>query len=264
MFQSLYHLCAPLLVSLLIWGVQNSMHYWMWSHWSGTDGKDHLPHPAHDAFPKAAQDVSSPCFLPQGSIASLCSTWLVFPAVLLCLQLPPRLYWCTNLFLPRWRTLHFPFWNLRFISVFAESEVGASAQVINEEVEQYWQVCTLRYSTSVWPLTGLCNCWSQPFAPRGSARFPIHPTPLCLACASSWGVWGCYRRQCQRWSASTADFPNTKSFVVESCWVVRHDFPFVKPCWLIQITFLSICLQMAPMRICSLTFPGIEMRLASL
>lgn len=45
----------------------------------------------------------------------------------------------------------------------------------------------------------------------------------------------------------------------------RHDFPFITPCWLIPVTFLSfIRLEMASRRICTITFAGIKVRLSSL
>ena len=44
--------------------------------------------------------------------------------------------------------------------------------------------------------------------------------------------------------------------------LVRQDLPLVKPCWLSQMTSLSsVCLIRASRRICSMIFPGTEVRL---
>lgn len=43
------------------------------------------------------------------------------------------------------------------------------------------------------------------------------------------------------------------------------DFPFINPCWLLLTIFLSCpCLEMTARRICSITYPGIEVRLTGL
>jgi len=43
--------------------------------------------------------------------------------------------------------------------------------------------------------------------------------------------------------------------------LVSHFF-FINVCWLIQITFLTFrCVEMVSRIICSITFPGIEVRL---
>lgn len=73
-----------------------------------------------------------------GSIASSCTTAPVFSAELFSVQLPSSFYWCMSLFLPRYRTLHFPVWNFCSISIFAEGELGPVVQVINEEVKECW------------------------------------------------------------------------------------------------------------------------------
>lgn len=40
--------------------------------------------------------------------------------------------------------------------------------------------------------------------------------------------------------------------------LVKHDFPFINPCWLLLITFLTLmCLKTASRRTCSITFPWI-------
>lgn len=47
--------------------------------------------------------------------------------------------------------------------------------------------------------------------------------------------------------------------------MVRHDFPFVKPCCPLPTTFLSsICLEIVTRMICSIIVSGIDVRLASL
>jgi len=44
--------------------------------------------------------------------------------------------------------------------------------------------------------------------------------------------------------------------------LVRQNLPLVKPCWLSPFTSLSsMCLSIASRRICSMTFPGTEVRL---
>lgn len=46
---------------------------------------------------------------------------------------------------------------------------------------------------------------------------------------------------------------------------VKHDFPFIDPCWLFLATSLSLmCFQMVSSSIYSIIFPGIEVRLAGL
>lgn len=52
---------------------------------------------------------------------------------------------------------------------------------------------------------------------------------------------------------------------VESISLVRHDFPFIKPCWLLQIMFSSfMCLEMVSRIIFPFIFPEVEIRLISL
>lgn len=47
--------------------------------------------------------------------------------------------------------------------------------------------------------------------------------------------------------------------------LVKHDFPWVDPCGILQITFLSfMCLLTASRIICSITFSGIRVRLTGL
>lgn len=46
---------------------------------------------------------------------------------------------------------------------------------------------------------------------------------------------------------------------------VKHDFPFIDPCWLFLATSLSLmCFKMVSSSIYSIIFPGIEVRLAGL
>lgn len=53
-------------------------------------------------------------------------------------------------------------------------------------------------------------------------------------------------------------------FMPESMKIISHHSPFVYPCWLLPITFLYfMCLEMAFRIICSIIFPGVEMRLVS-
>ena len=47
--------------------------------------------------------------------------------------------------------------------------------------------------------------------------------------------------------------------------LVRQDLPLEKPCWLSHITSLSsMCLNIASRRICSMIFPGTEVRLTGI
>ena len=51
----------------------------------------------------------------------------------------------------------------------------------------------------------------------------------------------------------------------EATRLVRHDLPLVKSCWLSQITSLyCMCLNIASRRMCSMIFPGTEVRLTGL
>lgn len=166
-----------------------------------------------------------------GSIASSCTTAPVFSAELFSVQLPSSFYWCMGLFLPRYRTLHFPVWNFCSISIFAEGELGPVVQVINEEVKECWS-SLYPWAAALMPGFQLGN--ALPIPAPGTFPFiqacslpprpawPLLHPPVC--------VWGC----CRTWCCFSYQVIFSKKAVRS----VRHYFPFINPCWLIQITFL--------------------------
>lgn len=67
--------------------------------------------------------------------------------------------------------------------------------------------------------------------------FQLTSPSIHLACISSFCLWGCCRRYCQKPS-----FNHQASYLV----LVKHDFPFIQTCWLLPDIshLLLLCLEM--------------------
>lgn len=104
-----------------------------------------------------------------------------------------------------------------------------------------------------------------------SSQFSFHSLSPCSAHISTTCVWGSQERQCEKtyWSPCEQYSLLSPHLPVTSLYkfikLIKHDFPFVNPYWLLLIIFMYLmCLKLAPSISYSITFPGIKMNLIDL
>lgn len=110
----------------------------------------------------------------------------------------------------------------------------------------------------------LCH-WSQPFqlsSPTPPSSYPAHTSSCQWKCYAIEG-WKLKPLSKSR-ETSTSLHTSTKLVILspKAMILIRHDFQFLNPCWLFQITLMSLIdLETFLRAMCSILFPGIEVKL---